>query len=47
MIFRILSGEGWMQDLELQELILDALDADIGLLEHMFQAEDVRRERIF
>ncbi len=47
MIFRILSGEGWMQDLELQELILDALDADIGLLEHMFRAEDVRRERIF
>ena len=37
MIFRLLSGEGWMQDLELQEVILDALETDIELLEHMYQ----------
>lgn len=37
MIFRLLSGEGWMQDLELQEIILDALETDIELLEHMYQ----------
>lgn len=39
MIFRILSGERWMQNLELQERILDALDTDIELLEHMYQRE--------
>lgn len=39
MIFRALSRERWMQDLELQEFILDALDTDIDLLEHMYQKE--------
>lgn len=37
MIFRILSGEKWMQDLELQEVILDALDTDLELLEHLYR----------
>lgn len=40
MIFRILSGEWWMQDLELQELILNTLDADIDLLEHLYQRRE-------
>lgn len=39
MLWRILAGEGWMQNLELQELMLRVLDPDIGYLEHMHQKE--------
>ena len=37
MILRILSGERWMQDRGLLELILGTLDVDIDLLETMYQ----------
>lgn len=39
MLWKLLAGEGWMQNLELQELMLYALDADIEYLEHMHQKE--------
>lgn len=42
MLWRILSVEKWMQNLELQELVLEALDADIGLLEHVCHREAER-----
>ena len=39
MLWRTLSGESVMQDLEFQERILDALDADIERLERYHRQE--------
>lgn len=39
MLWKLLAGEGWMQNLELQELMLRALEPDIGYLEHMHRKE--------
>lgn len=45
MLFRVLSRERWMQDLELQELLLNCLDADIDLLEHLYRRKAVKERR--
>lgn len=42
MIWSLLTRRNWMQDLELQELVLDALEPDMGLLERTHQMELLR-----
>lgn len=37
--WRVLAKERWMQNLELQELLLNAFEADLDLLEKMYQTE--------
>ncbi|MDE6960727.1 MAG: hypothetical protein K2P27_07685 [Lachnospiraceae bacterium] len=39
MLWRTLAGEYWMQNLELQELMLEALGPDIGYLEYIHEKE--------
>lgn len=39
MVWRLLAQERWMQNLELQELLLDAFEADLELLEKAYRLE--------